>query len=128
MMRGTSLVAAASTVAAALHFWAIGGHLRESAVEAALFFVAGLLQMAWAMAVGLGAGRQLLLTGVALNVGIAAVWALSRTVGMPFGAYAGEIEPAGPADVVATLAEAVVIVWSARVLLARSTSLPVAPG
>ncbi len=121
-------MAAASTVAAALHFAAIGAHLRESALEAALFFAAGLLQMAWAMAVGVAVGRRLLVAGVALNAGIVAVWVLSRTAGMPFGGHAGEVESVDAADLLATAAEVVVIAWSARLLVAGGIGLRVARG
>lgn len=116
MTRALSILAALSTAAAAIHFDAIGGHLRESVLEAVLFFAAGLLQMGWAMALGFGATRRLLAAGVVLNVGIVGTWALSRTVGIPLGAHADEVEPVGTADLVATLAEMAVIVWSARLV------------
>jgi len=65
-----------------------------------------------------GADRRFLLIGVGLNVPLIALWAVTRTVGIPFlGPEAGEVEPVTAVSMVAKLLEAALIacaVWYLR--------------
>jgi hypothetical protein len=49
--------------------------------------------------------RSLVLASAAVSVVVAGVWAVSRTVGVPFGPGAGTAEAIGLSDVVATVYE-----------------------
>ena len=47
------------------------------------------------------------------NAVVVATWVVSRTVGLPFGEFAGEVLPVGFADALATIPEAVTAVGAA---------------
>jgi hypothetical protein len=60
--------------------------------------------------------RDVLLVGAVVNLGVAAAWVLSRTVGMPIGPEAWTPEAVGVVDVVATLFEVAIVVGSVALL------------
>lgn len=80
-------VAVASSVAAAgVHAAVFPHHLEESLVVGAFFLLVTLAQAAWACLVTLDAtSRRLLVAGIAGSIGLVALWAVSRTTGLPFG-------------------------------------------
>lgn len=90
--------------AGVIHFMAVGDH-REHALIAAFFVATALAQVGWAVAMFLRPSRLLLLAGVAGNLGIVALWAITRTTGLPFIPGAEAPEPVGMRDVAATLLE-----------------------
>ena len=99
-----------SLLAAMAHVLATPGHLQVWWVYGALFALAALLEAAVGMLVfALPPRRRLVplyLAGAALHLGTIAVWAVSRTVGVPFGPERGEVEPAGWLDGASKLLEA----------------------
>jgi hypothetical protein len=72
--------------------------------------------VAWAALVLGRPSRLLSAAGAAASLGTIAVWAVSRTSGLPFGPFAGIAERAGRADVISTLFEEALVI--ALILLA----------
>ncbi len=63
-----------------------------------------------------------LIAGIAGNLAIVGMWVWTRTVGIPLGASAGEVEKVAPLDVVCTAAELgliVLLLWMLRKLTGR---------
>ncbi|HET7487509.1 MAG TPA: hypothetical protein VFJ85_06225 [Acidimicrobiales bacterium] len=85
-------------------------HMMESTSFGLAFYAMGVAQIAAAAALVATRGSTLSArVAVVLNLGIAGLWAVSRTVGLPIGPEAWHAEAAGAADVVCTVAE----VWAA---------------
>ena len=99
-----------SLLAALAHVVATPGHLQVWWGYGVLFALAALLEAGVGMLVfSLPPRRRLVplyLAGAGLHLGTIAVWAVSRTVGVPFGPEAGEVEPAGWLDGASKLLEA----------------------
>ncbi len=110
-------LAVLSAACGLVHFAMAGEHFDVSWMHGSFFAVVGWLQLAWAVAVVVRPEeRRLLLAGVVLNGGTLAVWALSRTVGLPVGDDAGVAEPVAFADAMTSAFEAVVVVATLAVL------------
>jgi hypothetical protein len=90
---------------AAIHISAGVEHLKEWWVFAIVFLIAASLQAVWSVAVWRRSSRRLLLFGLALNLGIAIVWAISRTTGLPVGPEALTPESVGFVDAQSTVNE-----------------------
>lgn len=108
--QGRAAAAAAFIGAALIHATVVADHY-HGWVLAGLFFLA--LQVAetlLGLAVLLVPGRQVAVAGVACNLATIGVWALSRTVGLPFGPAEFRIpEAVGTADLGCLLLEATAI-------------------
>jgi hypothetical protein len=80
-------VAVVSSMAAAgVHAAVFPHHLEESYVVGISFLAMTLGQAAWACLVTLDASNgRLLVSGIVGNLGLVALWAVSRTTGLPFG-------------------------------------------
>ena len=80
-------VAVASSMAAAgVHAAVFPHHLQESYVVGISFLAMTLGQAAWACLVTIDASKdRLLVAGIVGNLGLVALWAVSRTSGLPFG-------------------------------------------
>ena len=103
------LAAIASLGAAVIHFAVVPTHWQEW-MPSGLFFVSiALLQLIWALVVVARPTTAVLAAGIAANVGAAALWALSRTAGAPFGPHAGEPELVQAAGLCALLLEIYVV-------------------
>lgn len=96
------IAAALSIAAAGIHFAVISEHLERDVGEGVFFFGIGVFQAIWAQAYLLRDDRRLTLVGAAVNVAVAIVWLVSRTVGLPFGATPGVPEAIGLPDLLAT--------------------------
>lgn len=107
--RTLRVVAATLALAAGvLHLAQIGVHAEEDIKFAAFFLIVGLLQLAGAIAVvtlpsSSRALRRVALFGIAGSLLTVAIWAVDRTIGLPFGAEPGEPETVGLADAAADL-------------------------
>jgi hypothetical protein len=99
--------------AAAIHFAVVPEHLEEYLPFGLFFIVVGTVQAAVATAVILRPSRRLFLAALALSVGLAGLWLLSRTAGLPIGPHPGRPEGVGIPDLICTALEVV----SALVLL-----------
>ncbi|MGB0876184.1 MAG: hypothetical protein ACPHCN_08175 [Mycobacterium sp.] len=113
------VAAAASLGVALIHFAVLPGHWEEWALSGIFFALIAAFQFGWAIVILAHPNSTVLATGIAVNVGTIALWALSRTAGMPFGEHAGEPETTQAADVAAALLETTLIIsagwaWSRR--------------
>jgi hypothetical protein len=122
---GTTGPAVATAVAClfgaqAIHTAVIAGHYREWWAEGVFFFGLGLLEGGLAAMLLLAPGRRAAGATVALSVATVALWAWSRTVGVPLGPAAGYVEPVGRADVVASLLEVATAIVLAPAALGAS--------
>jgi len=103
------LAAISSFGAAVIHFAVVPAHWQEW-TPSGLFFVAiALFQLIWALVVLVRANAAVLAAGIVANVGAAALWALSRTAGAPFGPHAGEPEVVEAAGLCALLLQCYVV-------------------
>jgi hypothetical protein len=110
--------------AALIHLAVVGPHLTESSLYAAFFVCAGLAQIVAALVLTVRRDRRLLIALAIGNAVIIAVWSVSRTTGLPIGPTPGAPESVSLPDVVASIAEGVVVVLS--VVLAGVRSRPLA--
>ena len=94
----------ASTAAAGAHAAVGPAHLEASFLVAAFFVVAPVTQLLWAALVLQRARRTFLVVGVAINSAFIALWAVTRTVGLPAGLLPG-VEPVGAWDVFTVVTE-----------------------
>lgn len=117
------MLATLSAGAAAIHFAVMGQHFALDWTHGAFFAAVGWAQLVWAGAILVRPSRTVALAGVAGNIVVAAIWAVSRTVGMPFGPGAGKPELAGFPDGLATLLE-VLVICGALILLDTKEPAP----
>src|SRR5215204_722336 len=118
--RGRTLYAAAalSLLAALIHLWVMPEHFEEWWGYGTFFLVAAAVQVLYAPIVLIWPTRMVLLSGIAGNLAIVALYLLTRTVGIPlFGPGAGEVEGFGLADVCATASEVGIAVALGAALL-----------
>jgi hypothetical protein len=119
------LAAIASLGAAVIHFAVVPTHWQEW-MPSGLFFVSiALLQLIWARVVLARPTTAVLAAGIAANVGAAALWALSRTAGAPFGPHAGEPELVQAAGLCALLLEIYVVMGAGWVWYRGQQSEPI---
>jgi diguanylate cyclase (GGDEF)-like protein len=119
-----ALLALGSLDAGLIHAGVCPEHFREATVLGVFFLVVATLQLAWAAAVLTRASRGLLFAGAAGNAAVVAVWAVSRTFGVPVGPNPWRPEAVGVFDVLAVIAEVAVTVgalWLARRRLPRAS-------
>ena len=103
----TMAVAAACLLGAeGIHTAVIAEHFTEWWAEGAFFLVLSIIEGVLAAALLLAPGRRPCQGAVLASIATIAVWAWSRTTGVPIGPDAGYPEPVGRADIIATLLEA----------------------
>jgi hypothetical protein len=90
-----------------IHVVAAIQHVDEYLLFAAFFAVLAPVQFAWGVLVYRDQDRRLLVAGAVASLGIAALWTVSRTIGLPIGETAWKPEAVGALDVVATADELV---------------------
>jgi hypothetical protein len=103
------LAALLALAAGVVHLGQVGVHLEEGWPIAAFFAIVGLVQLAAAVLLLRPRSRGWFWFGIAGSASVIALWAMSRTVGLPF-VEGGEPEPVGVADGFASLVEAWTIV------------------
>ena len=104
--------AAAAVVSGAVHVSVIGEHFGESALYGVFFVVLAAAQLGWAAWLLLRPSRTWLLAGAAASVLVVLLWLATRTVGIPLGPEAGELEDFGVLDMVASVAEVAVVAFA----------------
>src|SRR5262245_38374131 len=109
------LLAACLAGAAVIHAAMAPSHLGESALEGWGFVVSAWAQLALAVAVLVRPSRRVGAAVVATNAVLIAVWVVSRTAGLPFGAHSGHAESVGFVDGVCVALEAVAVIIGAAV-------------
>ena len=113
------LLALLSAAAGVIHLAVVPEHFEEWFLAGLFFLGLGAFQIAWGPLVAFRPGRWILLAGAVVNAGVIALWAVSRTTGLPVGPEAGEPEAVGLADGLATGLEALIVVGAIALMLAR---------
>jgi hypothetical protein len=114
------LLAALAVTAGAVHAVVSVEHFHEHWAFGAFFVVTAVAQIAWGIRVWSHPTSKLLVAGAAGTAGIVAVWAWSRTVGIPLGHEHGGAEAVGLVDAVTTLAEVATIALVLAVIRVRA--------
>ncbi|MEY2403746.1 MAG: hypothetical protein QOD38_1297, partial [Acidimicrobiaceae bacterium] len=81
-----------SAGAAVVHVAVCPEHVREAALYGAFFAAAASAQLGWAAGALLKRWAWLPVVGLVGNVAMIGLWAVTRTVGVPLGPGAGEVE------------------------------------
>ncbi len=122
-------LASLSVGAAAIHFAVVFEHFAEYALYGAFFLVISWAQLIWPAVLLWRPSRLWLWLGIAGNAVIIAVYAASRTVGLPFGPDLHSPESVGALDVMSCVLEFGLIVGCAALLWRPSLAdRPVARG
>jgi FtsP/CotA-like multicopper oxidase with cupredoxin domain len=104
--RGVRYPAALLTLgAAAIHFSVAADHLQTYAPFGVLFILTGAVQVALAVATVIVPGRRVFAAAVLVAAGCLAVWALSRTTGLPLGPAPGRPEAIEVPDLLTAIFE-----------------------
>ncbi|NKZ06918.1 hypothetical protein [Actinomadura latina] len=115
------VAAIGSVLAAFIHYAVVPEHVNEWWAYGVFFSAVGMFQLVWAVLAYTGKERPLLLSGLAVNLGVLALWVVSRTAGLPFGPESGEAEAVGVLDVLSGVAELALV---GGILLALRRSRP----
>jgi hypothetical protein len=99
------LVASLTFVGGLIHVGAAVDHFGEFPLYTLVFCLLAAGQMTWAAMLLRRPSRRVMLLGCAFQLGIVALWALSRTVGVPIAPRAWVPEKIGVADLVETIGE-----------------------
>jgi hypothetical protein len=110
---------ALSAGAGAIHLSVASDHFHEYWLFGAFFAALGTAQAAWAILAAIcGPSRRLLIAATG-NAAVVALWAASRTTGLPLGPHPGAPETLGFPDLTATLFEAILAGWAVWMLRHR---------
>lgn len=93
-----------------IHLAQVVLHLAEGLVFAGFFILVGALQLGAAVALVRARRRRWYWLGIAGSGATIAIWLVSRSLGLPFGAEPGSAEAIGIADAAASLVEGISIV------------------
>jgi hypothetical protein len=127
------LAAAVAFIGALIHVGAAVDHFDEFPLYTLVFCMLAAGQAIWAATLVTRPSRAAMLLGCAFQLGIVALWALSRTVGVPIAPRAWVPEEIGVADVVASAGEIATVLGvlcvalSARSKLAGAVTRRMAP-
>jgi hypothetical protein len=113
------IMAVLSGAAGIIHLAMVPTHMDEWAAEGAAFALAGWSQVVVALLLLLSSpSRRLLQVVVASNLAFVAAWAVTRTVGTPFGPHSGHAESLSVVDGAAVAFE-VLLIGVATIVLVR---------
>lgn len=101
--------AVASIGAAVIHFAVAPMHWRDWLPAGVFFASITVFQLFWALLVWSRPATLVLAAGFAANAGSAALWVMSRTVGVPFGPHAGQPEAVETAGISVLLLQCYVV-------------------
>ena len=120
------VLAGLSAAAGVIHFAVLTEHTGGDLIVPIGFAVAGWIQLAIAgVIIARRPAPALYWITIVANLAFIAVWAWSRTAGLPFDPYGGVAEPVGALDLTAALLEAgAVVIASALLLAPRSVNVP----
>lgn len=116
--------------AAIVHFGVAGEHFAEWWLFGVFFLVLAAAQVllavfGWRPVRRPALSRLVLITGAVVNLLVVALWAVTRTTGLPFGPDPGTAEAAGTADVLTIVLELISVALTAVVLMRLRQSSPV---
>jgi hypothetical protein len=106
---GRALLAVLSLSAATVHLVMVPQHASEWLPEGLAFAAAGWFQIGFAVIVIVRPSRSWLRAGLVANLTFIVAWAITRTVGMPFGPEAGSTEAAQLIDLTCVAAEGALV-------------------
>jgi hypothetical protein len=112
----TLIAAALSVAAATVHAVVCPEHFHEGLLYGQFFAVAAGAQLTWAGLAIFRPRRWVLAAGLAGNLAILVLWAITRTVGIPLGPEAGEIEAVGALDAITAVFEVALVICCAWML------------
>ncbi|MGB0971121.1 MAG: hypothetical protein ACPGVG_09195, partial [Mycobacterium sp.] len=104
------VAAAASLGVALIHLAVLTSHWQEWRPSGVFFALLAVFQFGWALATAVRTPAAVLASGIVVNLTAIALWALSRTSGIPFGPHAGEAEAMQASGVAAVLLEGTVVI------------------
>ena len=117
----TSAVCLFSAGAGAIHAIVTPEHLQEDLRFGVFFLVITVLQLVWVVPVLRRPSTRALMLGAVGNLAVLAIWAISRTTGLPIGPHPWETEPVGLLDLACGAYEVAIVagcLWLARTQLA----------
>jgi hypothetical protein len=117
------LVAALAFIGALIHVGAAVDHWEQYHLYTLVFSSLAALQACWALLILRGASGRVLALGCILQAGIVALWAVSRTVGVPLAPAAWTPEEIGIADLAETIGELATVLAVLSVLLTERSSI-----
>jgi hypothetical protein len=109
-------LASLSAAAAAIHFAVVFEHFKDYLLYGVFFLVLAWAQLIWPAVLVWRPSRPWLWLGIAGNAAVLAVYAASRTVGLPFGPGLHHPEPVGALDVVSCVLEFTLITGCAALV------------
>jgi hypothetical protein len=92
-----------------------------------MFALCAVAQVVWAAVVAVRPTRSVLIAGVVINGGAVLVWALTRTVGIPFIDSLSQVEPAGTQDFACALFAAASVGGAVRMLARPNVRVVITP-
>lgn len=117
------LVAALTFLGALIHVGAAADHWAEYHLYTIVFLCLAAMQACWALLILRGASGRVLALGCVLQLGIVALWLLSRTAGVPLAPVAWTPEEVGAADLIETIGELTAVLALLSVLLAERSNI-----
>lgn len=96
-----------------MHAAVVDEHLHEATLLGWAFTLMALGQGLWVLVVLVAPRRSVLIAGAAGNVALVALWAWTRTLGLPFGVAGGSREGVGAVDLLAIGLEGVAVLCCA---------------
>jgi hypothetical protein len=112
----TTIIAALLATAGGFHLAALPSHLHESAAAGMFFAAVALGQLVGAVLVATRPSSRTTVAVILGNVVVLAIWAVSRTTGLPVGGELGAREPLAALDGLAAVAEILVVAGALTVL------------
>ena len=112
----TTIIAALLAAAGGLHLAALPDHLNESAAAATFFAAVALGQLVGAVLIATRPSPRTTVAVILGNAVVLAIWAVSRTTGLPVGGELGVREPLAALDGLAAIAEILVVAGTLTVL------------
>jgi hypothetical protein len=111
------LLASLAIAAGAVHLAMSPIHASSSTTEAVGFAVVGWAQIALGIGMLVRPSREVLFITLILNAGVIGAYIVSRTVGLPVGANAGNADSVEAVDLMVTIFEGVLVAGAALLLL-----------
>jgi hypothetical protein len=117
------LTAALCALTGVIHVGVTVSDLQRSSSYTPLVAMIAAFQLGWPALLALRPSRGALVFGAILSAAFVLLWVVSRTVGIPMGPHPWVAEPVGVADTIAAVAEGVVVIAAACLLLARRSAI-----
>lgn len=100
-----------------IHAAVAGDHFKEDTLSGLFFVIIAVFQLGWAVIFASRPQRSLAALGLLVNSLVVAVWLVTRTVGLPFGARPGLPEAIAGPDLLATIFEILILAGTATLVL-----------